>query len=127
MWTGTTLDLLQNTSKLSSGTSPDYKELGGPRAEILKHADTPYVDENKDVNLDGHAGYLAPVASKILMKVLYAARMGRWDLLRACNFLACYVTKWTEEHDRRLHRLMCYINCTLHIRMCGWIGDPIDK
>ena len=53
--------------------------------------------------------------------------MGRWDLLRACNFLACYVAKWTEEHDRRLHRLMCYINCTLHIKMCGWIGDPIEK
>ena len=66
-----------------------HKELGGPRAEKLRHVDTPYVDENKDVNLDGHAGYLAPVASKILMKVLCAARMGRWDLLRACNFLAC--------------------------------------
>jgi hypothetical protein len=47
------------------------------------------VDETKDFDPDGHAGYLAPIASKILMKVLYAARMARFDLLRATAFLAC--------------------------------------
>ena len=103
-----------------------YQELGGPRAEKLRRADTPYVDESKEFDPDGHAGYLAPHASKILMKILYAARMGRFDLLRATAFLACYVTKWTEEHDRRLHKLVCYINSTLHIKMYGWIGDPIE-
>ena len=84
-----------------------YRELGGPRAEKLKHVDTPFVDESKEFNAEAHACYLAPFASKILMKVLYAARMARFDLLRATAFLACYVTKWIEEHDRRLHRLMC--------------------
>ena len=25
-----------------------------------------------------------------------------------------------------MHRLMCYINSTLHIKMSGWIADPIE-
>ena len=97
-----------------------------PRAEKLRQVDTPFVDESKEMHAEAHAGYLAPVASKILMKVLYAERIGCFDLLRATALLACYVTKWTEEHDRRLHRLMCYINCSLHITMQGGIGDPLE-
>ena len=61
------------------------------------------------------------------MKVLYAARMARFDLLRVVCGLACCVTKWDAQCDRRLHRLMCYINSSLHVRMVGWMGDPIDK
>ena len=57
------------------------------------------------------------------MKILYAARMARFDLLRATCRLACHITKWTEECDRRLYRLVCYINSSLNIRMTGWIGD----
>jgi len=38
-------------------------------------------------------GSMAPHASKVLMKVLYAARMARFDLLRAVGHLACYVSK----------------------------------
>ena len=57
------------------------------------------------------------------MKVLYAARMARFDLLRAVNGLACLVTKWDSTCDKKLHRLMCYINFTLDPRLSGWVGD----
>ena len=70
-------------------------------------------------------GRLAPVAAKILMKVLYGARCARLDLLRAVSHLACYFTKWTSRCDAKLHRLMCYINSTLDHRMVGWIGDKL--
>ena len=36
------------------------------------------------------------------MKVLYAARYARFDLLRAVCYLAQYITKWDQECDRRL-------------------------
>ena len=51
-------------------------------------------------------GRLQPIASKILMKILWAARLARFDLLRAVSHLATFVTKWTSECDRRLHRLI---------------------
>ena len=48
-------------------------------------------------------------AARVIMKVMYAARMARPDLLRTIAFLARYFTKWTEAMDKRLHRLMVYI------------------
>ena len=61
------------------------------------------------------------------MKVFYAARLARFDLLRAVANLARYSTKWTAEHDRRLAKLMQYIKSTLNYRQVGWIGDPIEQ
>ena len=55
-------------------------------------------------------GELAPHAASILMKLLYAARIARFDLLRSINTLARNVTKWTIKDDVRLHHLMCYVN-----------------
>ena len=54
-------------------------------------------------------GKLAPIASRILMKILWAARLARFDLLRAVCHLAQRVTKWTLECDRRLQRLVGYM------------------
>ena len=61
------------------------------------------------------------------MKVLYAARMARYDLLRVTCLLAQRVTKWTLTCDKMLHRLMCYINSSLKMRMVGWISDSSIK
>ena len=71
------------------------------------------------------SGVLQPIAAKILMKILYGARMARYDLLNAvCKTAAC-VTKWTEQQDMDLFRLICYINSTLHYRMVSWVGDEL--
>ena len=72
-------------------------------------------------------GRLQPIAAKILMKVLYGARAARLDLLRAIGHLACFITRWTSECDRKLHRLMCYVDSSLRLQMGGWVGDPIDS
>ena len=68
-------------------------------------------------------GEVADAASSVLMKVLYGARMVRFDLLRAVCALARYVTKWDLDCDRKLHRLMCYIWTTKHHRTHGWVGE----
>ena len=58
-----------------------------------------------------------------------ASQAGGFDLLRAVCALACCVTKWDPDCDRRLHRLMCYLYSTRHHRMVGYIcqDDAIDS
>ena len=95
----------------SEQSIPDLEEeTGDPKV-------SPYVD--KVLNRD---------AASILMKVLYGARMGRFDLLRAINALAKRLTEWDEECDRRLYRLMCYVWSTFSYRQVGWVlpGESID-
>ena len=72
---------------------------------------------------DEKSGMLQPIASKVLMKILFAARMARYDLLRATQSLASRVTKWSEGCDIGLHRLVSYINSTLDLTMQSFIGD----
>ena len=56
------------------------------------------------------------------MKVLYAARVARWDLLRVINMLARLVTKWSKECDKALHRLMCYIHSSIDMTLINYVG-----
>jgi len=94
----------------------------------LKRVETPFIDITTTKALDEddhetHRGTLAPVASKVLMKILYAARVGRFDLLRPVCWLATKVTKWSVTCDVALHRLVSYINSTLDVACYGWVGD----
>jgi hypothetical protein len=102
-----------------------YQELGGAKAKTLRKADTPFLELplSERAPAEGVSGELAPIASKVLMKILYAARMARYDLLRATCYLATRIPKWDVSCDRMLHRLVCYINSSLDLRMTGWVGD----
>ena len=71
-------------------------------------------------------GRLQPIASKVLMKILFAARMARPDLLRATQSLASRVTKWSIECDIALHRLVSYIKSTTDVFMEGFVGDSFE-
>ena len=85
---------------------------------------TPFLDESKfsEDQDDLPGGELSHIASRVLMKVLYGARMARWDLLRATCALAAKVTKWSDQCDAQLHRLVSYINSSLELKMYCWIG-----
>ena len=82
---------------------------------------------------DGHAasrgtteaGELAGSAAKILMKILHAARLARWDMLRAVDHLACFCTWWATECDRKLHRLVSCLNETKSVKTIGWVADDL--
>ena len=65
---------------------------------------------------------LQPIAARVLMKLLYAVRMARYDLLKAVNTLACFIHKWDVQCDVALHRLMCYVASTIHLKQVGWVG-----
>ena len=107
-----------------------YKSLVSPEFRDLKHVSTPFADDRiaRPAEAEsGSTGKLAPIASRVLMKLLFAARMARYDLLRAVQGLASRVTKWSMDCDKALHRLMCYVNSTIHYKMSGVIGDEIKS
>ena len=51
--------------------------------------------------------------------------MARYDLLRAVAYLATCITKWTEQCNEDLYRLICYINSTAALTQVSWIGDEL--
>ena len=60
----------------------------------------PKAEEGESADSATEAGVLAPVASSVLMKILYGARAARWDLLKAVQVLATRITKWSRDCDR---------------------------
>ena len=66
---------------------------------------------------------LQHLSAMILMSVLYAARIARYDLFKPIQFLAKRITKWDRRCDLRLHQVMSYINDTLQLNAFGFIGD----
>ena len=55
-------------------------------------------------------------------KVLYAARLARFDLLRAIGMLSTMITKWDLTCDKKLHRIIAYINNSLDLAMISWVS-----
>ena len=106
-----------------------YEELAGPQGKALNKVATPFHEERiarPVADENEPKGVLQPIASKVLMKILFAARMARFDLLRAVQGLAARVTQWSKSCDAALHRLVSYINCALDIRLQGFIGDQMQ-
>ena len=85
----------------------------------------PGASDSRPESVEVQRGALAPHAASILMKLLYAARIARFDLLRSINTLARNVTKWSIQDDAKLYHLMCYVNSTLGKRMIGWVGNDM--
>ena len=67
---------------------------------------TNFKDEMKSV------GELSQVCSKIVLKCLHLARIGRPDILWSLNKLVRSIKKSTEACDKRLNRLISYIHHT---------------
>ena len=67
------------------------------------------------------------MASKIVSKFFYLARMGRPDLLWSVNALARTFTKWSVACDKRLHRLIAYTDCTKDWVQHCIVGDKPEQ
>ena len=68
-------------------------------------------------------GALQPIAARVRMKILYAAGVCRFGLLRPTCALATYITRWAPFCDRRLRRLLSYISSTLNLHMVAYVAD----
>ena len=63
------------------------------------------------------------LASRVVLKILYTARLGRPDTLWSVNTLARRVTKWSKSCDKRFHRLIEYLKSTKDwVQLC-FVGD----
>ena len=78
-----------------------YQSLAGKDAKPLKHVSTPFHEERIARPLEGESdqkGALTPIAARVLMKILFAARMARYDLL-PCR------TGFGSKSNQMVHRL----------------------
>ena len=75
----------------------------------------------------GEGGCLGTIACMVLMTILYPARVARFDIFQAIQYLAKRVTRWDSNCDARLAHLMCYIYSSVDNVMVGWIGDDPKK
>ena len=105
-----------------------YLELAGRDRGSLRDVPMPFLDESSTWEPpEGEpTGALAHIAIKVLMKILYVVRMARPDLLRATCMLARNVSRWCNECDRRLHRLVSYKNTTQAWVQHSYVGDNFD-
>ena len=60
------------------------------------------------------------------MKNLWLARLARPDLIRPVCKLATKIQKWSRNDDRRLKRMMEYMNSTINQKLRGFICDSAD-
>ena len=103
-----------------------YRTLSG--ITKFKYAPTPYLPDGSLVHADScDRGQMAGAACKVLMKDLWVGRLARPDIIQIVSDLATKVQAWSKNEDKRLYRLICYLNSTLHYKLCGKIGDTSDK
>ena len=84
-----------------------YVELAG---KPLKEASSPYLPEGSLplTELESR-GELSGTANRVLMKILWCARLCRQDIQKAIAVLTRRVTCWSTADDKRLYRLMSYL------------------
>ena len=89
--------------------------------KYLLHASMTTIFKEEEMN---SVGELSQVCSRIVLKCLYLARIGRPDVQWSVNKLARSITKWTKACDKRLNRLISYIH---HIQDSDFAGDLEDS
>ena len=101
-----------------------YMELAHVPSSKLQKRSTPCLDDHQLQASDSTTkGTLEPIASRVVLKILYPARLGRPDTLWSVNTLARRVTKWSKSCDKRLHRLIEYLKSTKDwVQLC-FVGD----
>lgn len=72
-------------------------------------------------------GALTSTAAKVLMNILYVARVVRFGLLQPVTALAREVSRWNKAFDKKLFRLVSYINSTLTASLVSHLGDPTNE
>ena len=92
-------------------------------AKLADHsfmADSPVYKDSKTLNDAVHD-------RRRRQDALYGARFVLMGLLCVIGFLACAFTRWTSTCDKRLHRLVSYIDSTGNACQVGWVADPLSS
>ena len=105
-----------------------YCELASRTTQQLYKVSTPCIDDHhfKEEELK-FVGELSKVCSQIVLKCLNLARIGRPDILWSVHKLARSITKWTQECDKRLSRLISYIHHTCDYKLYCHVGNTAKQ
>ena len=112
--------------QLCSACVDKYLKRSKTTEKVLqKKALTPYVadDENDYDATKEPKGELQPIVAKVVMNMLYGARMARYDLLHSCQLWACKMIKRTKRYDQRLLPIVSYFHQILELTVFGWVGE----
>ena len=103
-------------------------ELANKKTEQFFKVTSPCLDDHhfKKEELES-VGELSDVCSQIVLKCLYLARIGGFDIFWSVNKPAKAVTKWTRACDRRLACLISYIHHTSNHRQCCHVGNTAQR
>ena len=96
----------------ADGVVDAYCNITGFERTRVKQVPTPSLPETYTDEDLPQAGELQKDASRVLMRVLWLARLARPDHSFISVRLASRVASWTRFEDRQLHRVISYINCT---------------
>ena len=66
---------------------------------------------------------LSKVCSELVVKRLYFALIGRPEILRSVNYLARDFTTWNKACEKRLARLISFIDLTTGYRQHCYVGN----
>ena len=118
---GTTLGF--NMTEFAQQAVDQYSKLTG--VTKFRRASTPFCpDGSLPLTGECEKGALSGVACAILMKNLWLARLARPDIQKPIGDLASRLTVWSRNDDKRLYRLICYLNDTKGHRLVCRVGDP---
>ena len=102
-----------------------YCELANKKTEQLHKVSRPCLDDHhfKKEDLES-VGELSKLCSQIVLKCLYLARLGRFDILWSLHNLVRSVTKWTRACDQTLGSHVWYRTFTTRVitgNMVMWV------
>ena len=105
-----------------------YRELANKTTQQLYKVSTPCIDDHHFKEEETTSvGELSNTCSQIVLKFLYLARIGRPDILWSVNKLARSITKWTKACDKRLSRLISYIQHTCDYKQYCHVGKTAKQ
>ena len=62
-------------------------------------------------------------AASMIMTIMYAAKMARFDFLKPVRHLARKMTKWTDQGERKLKKIIEYMHSIYELRPTGFVCD----
>lgn len=97
----------------------DYLKLSGKTLSKVASPFAPRLNKEDLDELLNKKGEMADHAASLVMKLMYGVRMALPQLCVIVGRLSSQITKWTADSDRRLHRVYCYLNNSLSMKLTG--------
>ena len=82
-----------------------------------RSVETPQLEREASEAEEGEPGQYKEAATRVCMKLLYAARLTRPDLMEPLLRLTRSFTHWNKFHDLQFRRLLDFVSSTLHQRL----------